>query len=76
MVGQFADGSGLSYSINAHNHKFAHHPKGSLGNNYPVIIGGGNKIENATVMILEKKKGELRIKVLDAEGKVLLDIVE
>ena len=63
-------------SINAHNHKFAHHPKGSLGNNYPVIIGGGNKIENATVMILEKKKGELRIKVLDAEGKVLLDIVE
>jgi hypothetical protein len=63
-------------SINAHNHKFAHHPKGSLGNNYPVIIGGGNKIENATVMILEKKKGELRLKVLDAEGKVLLDIVE
>ena len=63
-------------SINAHNHKFAHHPKGSLGNNYPVIIGGGNKIENATVMILEKKKSELRIKVLDAEGKVLLDIVE
>ena len=63
-------------SLNAHNHKFEHHPKGSLGNNYPVIIGGGNRIENATVLILEKKKGELRIKVLDAEGKVLLDIVE
>jgi len=27
-------------------------------------------------MILEKKKGELRIKVLDANGKVLLDISE
>ena len=66
----------FNISLNAHNHKFAHHPKGSLGNNYPVIIGGGNKIENATVMILEKKKGELRIKVLDTEGKVLLDIVE
>ena len=63
-------------SLNAHNHKFAHHPKGSLGNNYPVVIGGGNRIENATVIILEKKKGELRIKVLDSEGKVLLDIVE
>ena len=63
-------------SLNAHNHKFEHHPKGSLGNNYPVIIGGGNRIENATVMILEKKKGELRIKVLDADGKVLLDITE
>ena len=63
-------------AINAHTHKFAHHPKGSLENNYPVIIGGGNRLENATVMILEKKKGELRIKVLDAEGKLLLDIVE
>ena len=63
-------------AINAHTHQFAHHPKGSLGNNYPVIIGGGNSLKNATVMILEKKKGELRIKVLDADGKVLLDIVE
>lgn len=63
-------------SISAHTHKFAYHPKGTLKNNYPVVIGGGNRVENATVMILEKKKGELRIKVLNAEGKVLLDIVE
>ena len=63
-------------SINAHTHRFAYHPEGSLKNNYPVVIGGGNKVENATVMILEKKKGELRIKVLDATGKVLLDILE
>ena len=63
-------------AINAHTHQFAHHPKGSLENNYPVIIGGGNRLGNATVIILEKKKGELRIKVLDAEGKLLLDIVE
>ena len=59
-------------AINAHTHQFAYHPKGSLGNNYPVIIGGGNRIENATVMILEKKKGKLTIKVLDTEGKILL----
>ena len=63
-------------AINAHTHKFVHHPKGSLGNNFPVIIGGGNKIDNATVMILEKKKGVLRIKVMDAKGNVLLDIIE
>ena len=63
-------------AINAHTHQFAHHPKGSLGNNFPVVIGGGNRMEQATVMFLEKKKGELRIKVLDAEGKVLLDIIE
>lgn len=63
-------------SLSGHTHKFAFHPKGSLGNNYPVVIGGGNKVETATVMILEKKKGELRVKVLDAEGKVLQEIVE
>ena len=59
-------------AINAHTHRFAYHPKGSLGNNYPAIIGGGNRLENATVIILEKKKGELSIKVLDTEGKTLL----
>lgn len=63
-------------SINAHTHKFAYHPKGTLKNNYPVVIGGGNKLENATVMIIEKKKGELRIKALNVEGNVLLDIVK
>ena len=63
-------------SINAHTHKFAYHPKGTLKNNYPVVIGGGNRVENATVMILEKKKEELRIKVLNADGKELLNITE
>lgn len=63
-------------SINAHTHKFAYHPKGTLKNNYPVVIGGGNRVENATVMILEKKKGELHIKVLNADGKELLNITE
>ena len=59
-------------AINAHTHRFAYHSKGSLGNNYPAIIGGGNRLENATVIIIEKKKGELSIKVLDTEGKTLL----
>ena len=59
-------------AINAHTHQFAYHPKGSLGNNYPIIIGGGNRLENATVMILEKKKGKLTLKVLNTEGKILL----
>lgn len=62
-------------SLNAHTHEYAYHPKGELGNNYPVIIGGGYKMDSATVMILEKKKNELRIRVLDVEGKTLLDKV-
>lgn len=61
-------------SLNAHTHEYAYHPKGELGNNYPVIIGGGYKLDSATVMILEKKKDELKIKVLNAKGEVLLDM--
>ena len=64
----------FNISLNAHTHKYAYHPKGELGNNYQVIIGGGYKMDGATVMILEKKKDELRVKVLNAKGKILLDI--
>ena len=64
----------FNISLNAHTHKYAYHPKGELGKNYPVIIGGGYKMDGATVMILEKKKDELRVKVLNAKGKILLDI--
>lgn len=64
----------FNVSLNAHTHSYAFHPKGELGNNYPVIIGGGYKMDSATVMVLEKKKDELRIRVLNAEGEVLLDI--
>ena len=64
----------FNISLNAHTHKYAYHPKGELGNNYPVIIGGGYKMDGATVMILEKKKDELRLKVLNSKGKILLDI--
>ena len=64
----------FNVSLNAHTHKYAFHPKGELGNNYPVVIGGGYKMDGATVMILEKKNDELRIKVLNVRGEVLLDI--
>lgn len=64
----------FNISLNAHTHKYAYHPKGELDNNYPVIIGGGYKMDSATVMILEKKKEVLRIKVLNVEGEILLDI--
>lgn len=65
----------FNVSLNAHTHTYAYHPKSELENNYPVIIGGGYKMDSATVMILEKKKDELRIKVLNVRGEVLLDIM-
>jgi hypothetical protein len=38
-----------------------------------VIIGGGKGLETATVMVLEKTKGKLKVKVFNADGKVLLE---
>lgn len=61
--------------LNGHTHRYAYHPKGTVGNNYPVVIGGGNKVETATVMLLEKKGKELTLKVLNTKGEKILDLV-
>lgn len=60
-------------SVNAHTHQFAFHPKGELGNNYPVVIGGGYSPDSATVMIIEKTPGELHLRVLDTQGRVVME---
>lgn len=60
--------------LNAHTHQYAYHPEGELGNNFPVIIGGGYDMDSATVMILEKKKETLHVRVLNTEGQVLLEL--
>lgn len=62
--------------LNAHTHQYAYHPVGSLDCKYPVIIGGGNQLKNATVTIIEKDDDELKIKVLNAKGETLLEITE
>lgn len=71
---QLLEKAPFNVSLNAHTHQYVYHPKGELGNHYPVIIGGGHQMDSATVMILEKKKEELRIRVLNAKGETLLDI--
>lgn len=73
LWGKLMEKAPFNVSLNAHTHDYAFHPKGELGNNYPVIIGGGYQMDSATVMIIEKKGKELRIKVLNAKGETLLD---
>lgn len=60
--------------LNGHTHRYAYHPKGTVGNNYPVVIGGGNKVETATVMILERKGKELKLKVFNTDGEKMLEL--
>ncbi len=64
----------FSVNISAHTHQYAFHPKGSLGNNFPVVIGGGPGLDSATVMVLRKKGNEMRVRVLNAKGETLLDL--
>jgi endonuclease/exonuclease/phosphatase family metal-dependent hydrolase/predicted phosphodiesterase len=64
----------FDFCINGHTHQYACHPKGSAGNNYPVLIGGGNRVETATVMILQKTGKALSLKMLNAKGEILYQL--
>lgn len=60
-------------SVNGHQHAFRYVPRGADGNNFPVLIGGGYKPEDATVTILKKSGKSLHVKVLGYDGQILLD---
>ncbi|MBK5722437.1 fibronectin type III domain-containing protein [Dysgonomonas sp. Marseille-P4677] len=64
----------FNFSIHGHTHRFAYHPKGSLSNNFPVIIGGGKSTKDGTVMVLRKKNNELRLEVLTSTGLKVLNM--
>lgn len=64
----------FAVSVNAHTHRYAYHPVGSAGNNYPVVVGGGYRMEGATVMVLQKKGKELTLRVLNTKGEVLQEL--
>lgn len=67
------DNAPFDLALNGHTHWFAFHPVGKSENPYPVVIGGGRSVESATVMVLTKRKDTLHLKVINHEGKVLLD---
>ena len=60
--------------LNAHTHRFNHIPKGTDGNNFPVVIGGGSNEQSATVSILQKKGKQMTLTVISATDEKLLNI--
>lgn len=61
--------------INAHTHRHAYYPKGEANNNnFPVVVGGGYRLDGATVMVLQKKGKEMTLRVLNAKGETLQDL--
>ena len=60
--------------LNAHNHRFNHIAKRAAGNNFPVVVGGGNNEQSATISILRKQGKQITLTVLNAEGATLLSL--
>lgn len=62
--------------INAHRHRFAYYPKKEVGNNFPIIVGGGNQLSNAYMLVLQKQGTKLTFRAIDTEGeeKLKLDL--
>ena len=65
------DKAPFDVAFNAHTHQYAFHPSGSSENNYPVFIGGGKSMDNATVFVVHKSKGKLSVKVINTAGEIM-----
>ena len=74
MWGDILKYAQFDVSLHGHTHRFAYHPVGSLENNFPVVVGGGNNPESGTLMVLEKKGDKMTLKVLDTNAKELLKL--
>jgi len=64
----------IDLALHAHLHRAAWHPARSVGNPYPLLIGGGNQQTNSTVMVLEADNQRLELRTLNAEGKEVLPV--
>lgn len=61
-------------NISAHTHRYTYYPKGEAGNNFPVVVGGSQRIDTSTVMVLQKKGKDMTLKVLNTKGETLYDL--
>lgn len=74
LWGKLLSKAPFNICLNAHTHRYAYHPKGSVGNNYPVVVGGGNRPEGATFMVLNKKGDKMTLSVLAPTGESKLEL--
>ena len=60
--------------LNGHTHRFNYITKGTDGNIFPVVVGGGNNTQSATVMVLSKQQNQMILTVFNCEGEILLSL--
>lgn len=61
-------------AVFAHNHRFQYEEKGLEGAEFPILIGGGPQLQNATVTVIQKKGNKLHLKVISKDPKKCLDV--
>lgn len=55
--------------MNAHWHRFSYFPRKEVGNNFPIIVGGGHQPNDAYLLMLQKQGNKLIFRALNPEGK-------
>ncbi len=61
--------SDFAVDISAHTHEYRSLEPGAEGNPMKVVVGGGPRPEEATMMVLEKRGKRLSLRVLDSTGR-------
>lgn len=73
--GKFLEKVFFNISFNVYIYEYVYYFKGSFGNNFLVIIGGGYSMKSVMVMVIEKKKDVFKVKVFNIKGEVLLEFI-
>lgn len=62
-------------NLSAHTHRYNYIQKGEgNGNNFPIVVGGGPRLDSATVMVLQKKGDVMTLKVIAGKGDTLYEL--
>lgn len=64
------NGAGVDLSISGHTHRHAY-LEPEADRDYPVVIGGANEPENATLIRVEADRAVMRMRMLKTDGTVL-----
>lgn len=55
----------------AHTHDFKYYETDSIQNPFPVYVGGGSNVENATMAVIRKKGKKLTLQVYNTKGELI-----
>jgi hypothetical protein len=66
----------VDIALDGHTHSPAFHPANSIGNPYPIAVGGGPAPAGAIVMILEADQSRLQLRMLNVKGEAAFPTFE